>query len=189
MQTRLKIALAAAGFALATIPAFAVEMPTDGSKNFSPPTDAPSYFTNETVPESGRVDRAATFDKDDAGIGPTTPDVGPAVSVGTDTGRHYRNAAAHRSTRHSPGKSRSHGASTHHAKANTSQATSAGAWHGVASQTNTGSRSVSAAGGAGRGGGTQTGAAKPGTTKTARTNTRQHAVAMPSEALPFSPEA
>ena len=66
MQTRLKIALAAGGFALATIPAFAVEMPTDGSKNFSPPTDAPSYFTNETVPESARVDRA------DAGIGVTT---------------------------------------------------------------------------------------------------------------------
>ena len=81
MQTRLKIAAAAAGFALATIPAFAVEMPTDGSKNFSPPTDAPVYFTNETVPESARVDRAAAFDKEDAGISRTTPDLGPAVSA------------------------------------------------------------------------------------------------------------
>jgi len=81
MQTRLKIAAAAAGFALATIPAFAVEMPTDGSKNFSPPTDAPDYFTNETVPESARVDRAAAFDKEDAGISRTTPDLGPAVSA------------------------------------------------------------------------------------------------------------
>ena len=54
MQTRLKIALGAVGFALAAIPAFAVEMPTEGSKNFSPPTDAPSYFANETVPESAR---------------------------------------------------------------------------------------------------------------------------------------
>ena len=51
MQTRLKTALAAAGFALATIPAFAVEMPTEGSKNFSTPSDAPSYFTNEATPE------------------------------------------------------------------------------------------------------------------------------------------
>jgi hypothetical protein len=104
MQTRLKTALAAAGFALATIPAFAVEMPTDGSKNFSTPSDAPSYFTNEAVPESARVDRAATFDEEDAGIGSTTPDVGPAVSAG----RHDRHAAAHRSPRHSRGKSRGH---------------------------------------------------------------------------------
>ncbi len=55
MQIKLKIALAAAGFALATIPAFAVEMPTDGSKNFSTPADAPSYFSNEAVPEPARV--------------------------------------------------------------------------------------------------------------------------------------
>jgi hypothetical protein len=108
MQTRLKTALAAAGFALATIPAFAVEMPTDGSKNFSTPSDAPSYFTNEALPESARVDRAATFDEENAGIGATTPDVGPAVSAGTDTGRHDRHAATHRSTRHSRGKSRGH---------------------------------------------------------------------------------
>ena len=66
MQTRLKIALAAVGFVLAGVPAFAVEMPTDGSKNFSSPTDAPSYFTNETVPESARVDRAESFDEEDA---------------------------------------------------------------------------------------------------------------------------
>jgi len=108
MQPRLKTALAAAGFALATIPAFAGEMPTDGSKNFSTPSDAPSYFTNEAIPESSRVARAATFDEEDAGIGSTTPDVGPAVSAGTNTGRHNRHAAAHRSTRHSRGKSGGH---------------------------------------------------------------------------------
>ena len=78
MQTRLKIALAAVGFALAALPAFAVEMPTDGSKNFSPPTDAPSYFANETLPESARVDRAESFDEEDA------PEVAEAVSGGTD---------------------------------------------------------------------------------------------------------
>ena len=105
MQMKLKIALAAAGFALATNPVFAMEMPTDGSKNFSTPSDAPSYFTNEAVPESARVARAATFDEEDARIGSATPDVGPAVSGGMDTGRHDH-AAAHRSTRHSRGKSR-----------------------------------------------------------------------------------
>ena len=186
MQTRLKIALAAAGFALATIPAFAAEMPTDGSKNFSPPSDAPSYFANETVPESARVDRAAAFDKEDAGIGPATPDVGPAVSVGTDTGRHDRHASARRSARHSPGsKSKGHGISAHSAKASTSKATNAGASHAAASHTSTGSRSASAA----KGGGTSAGTNKPGTTKHARTNTRQHAAAMPAEALPLPPEA
>ena len=103
MQTRLKIALGAVGFALAAIPAFAVEMPTDGSKNFSPPTDAPSYFTNETVPESARVDRAASFDNEEAGIGATTPDVEPDD----------RHASTHRSARH---KSKGHSASAHYAK-------------------------------------------------------------------------
>ena len=107
MQTRLKIALAAVGFALAALPAFA-GMPTDGSKNFSPPTDAPSYFANETLPESARVDRAESFDEEDA------PEVGAAVSGGTDD----RHTLPHRSARHSPGKSKGYGVSahTHYAK-------------------------------------------------------------------------
>ena len=111
MQTRLKIALGAVGFALAAIPVFAVEMPTDGSKNFSPPTDAPSYSINETLPESARVDRAASFDEED--VGATTPDVGSAVSVGTDTTPYDRHASTHRSARH---KSKGHSASAHYAK-------------------------------------------------------------------------
>src|SRR6516165_11763545 len=102
MQTMLKIALAAVGFALAAIPAFAVEMPTDGSKNFTSPTDAPSYFTSETVPESARVDRAASFDEED--VGATTPDVG-------DTTQYDRHTSPHESARHSPGKSKGHSAS------------------------------------------------------------------------------
>jgi hypothetical protein len=164
-------------------------MPADGSKNFATPSDTPSYFTNESVPEPARVDRAASFDKEDAGIGATTPDVGPAVSVGTDTTRYDRHASTHGSARHSPGKSRGHGASTHYAKASTSKATRAGALHATASHTDAGSRSASAAKSAGRGGGTQAGASKPGTTKHARTNTRQHAAAMPPEALSPVPEA
>ena len=101
MQTRLKIALAAAGVALAAIPAFAVEMPTDGSKNFSPSAAVPSYFTNETLPEPARVDRAASFDEED--VGATTPDVEPDD----------RHASTHRSARH---KSKGHSASAHHTK-------------------------------------------------------------------------
>jgi len=101
MQTRLKIALAAAGVALAAIPAFAVEMPTDGSKNFSPSAAVPSYFTNETLPEPARVDRAASFDEED--VGATTPDVEPDD----------RHASTHRSARH---KSKGHSASAHYAK-------------------------------------------------------------------------
>jgi len=107
MQTMLKIALAAVGFALAAIPAFAVEMPTDGSKNFTSPTDAPSYFTSETVPESARVDRAASFDEED--VGATTPDVG-------GTTQYDRHTSPHESARHSPGKSKGHSASAHYAK-------------------------------------------------------------------------
>ena len=83
MQTILKIALAAVDFALAAIPAFAVEMPTDGSKNFSSPTDAPSYFTSETLPESARVDRAASFDEED--VGAATPDVGDTTQYARHT--------------------------------------------------------------------------------------------------------
>ena len=188
MQIKLKIAFGAAAFALATIPAFAVEMPTDGSKNFSTPNDAPSYFTNETVPESARVDHAATFDKEDAGISPAAAEVGPAVSVGTETGQHERHAASHRSTKHSLGRSRGHGPSTHYAKATSSKATRTPALHNAATHTNAGSRSASAAKGAGRGG-TQAGASKPSTTKHARMGTRQHAVAMPSGASPLAREA
>jgi hypothetical protein len=108
MQIKLKIALAAASFALATIPAFAVEMPTDGSKNFSSPNDAPSYFTNETVPESARVANPASFTSEDVAA---VPEDGPAVSGATETGRHDRHASAHSSTKHSLGRSRGHGSS------------------------------------------------------------------------------
>ena len=175
MQIKLKIALAAASFALATIPAFAVEMPTDGSKNFSSPNDAPSYFTNETVPESARVDHATPFTSEDVAA---VPEDGPAVSGATETGRHDRHASAHSSTRHSLGRSRGHGSSTRYAKATASKATRTAALHSTATHTNAGSRSASAAKGTSRGG-TQAGASKASTTRHARTGTGQHATAAP----------
>jgi len=174
MQIKLRIALAAA-LALASFPVFAADMPADGTKNFSAPSDAPSYFTNETVPESARVDHAATFDREDLAEGPAESEVGPAVSLGT--GRHGRHASAHRSTRH--------GGSTHYTKATSSKSTGIAALHKPAVA---GSRPGSAAKGAGRGG-TQTGASKPNTTKHARAGVRQHAAVIPSEAFPLVREA
>jgi len=181
MQTRLKIALAAAGFALATSPAFAAEMPADGSKNFSAPSDAPSYFTNETIPEAARVDRQAAFTSEDV---TTAPDAGQASLVATEPEQHGRHAAGRKSARHTAGKSKGHGSATHYAKAASSKPTRTAAMHGTPTHTNTGSAAKSA----GRGG-MQAGAGKPGTTKHARTGTRQHASAMPSGISRAMPEA
>jgi len=172
MQTRLKIALAAAGFALAAIPAFAAEMPTDGSKNFSTPTAAPSYFTNEAVPESARVDRSADFSSEDVAA---APEDGPAVSAAAEPERHGRHASGHSSGKHSASRSKGHGASTHYAKATTKD-------------TNAGSRAASTAKGSGRDG-AQAGAGKPSPTKHARVNTRQHAAATPFGASLFPRKA
>jgi hypothetical protein len=163
MQIKLKIALAAASFALATIPVFAGEMPTDGTKNFSTPNDAPSYFANETVPESARVANPASFTSEDVAAAPEDE---PAVSGGTETGRHARHASAHSSAKHSLGRSRGYARSTRTA-----------ALHSTATHTNAGSRSA-AANGAGRAG-TQAGASKPSITRHARTGTGQHATAAP----------
>ena len=163
MQIKLKIALAAASFALATIPVFAGDMPTDGTKNFSTPTDAPSYFTNETVPESARVANPASFTSEDVAA---APEDGPAVSGRTETGWHARHASAHSSAKHSLGRSRGYAPSTRTA-----------ALHSTATHTSAGSRSA-AANGAGRAG-TQAGASKPSTIRHARTGTGQHATAAP----------
>jgi hypothetical protein len=119
MQMKLKIALAAAGFALATIPAFAMEMPTDGSKNFSTPADAPSYFTNEAIPESARVANPATFTSEDVAA---TPDVGQPSAVAVEPERHGKHAYAHKFSRHASGRSKGHGASTRYAKSTSSRA-------------------------------------------------------------------
>ena len=168
MQIRLKIALAATGFALANIPAFAVEMPTDGSKNFSAPNDAPSYFTNETVPEAARVANPATFTSEDVAA---APDVEPASPSGTETGRHAKRASAYGFTRHAPGGSKGYGASTHHRGATSLKATKAAAHTG------------------GKSGAPPIGVSKSSTTRHAKTGTRVHAAAMPSGASALAREA
>jgi hypothetical protein len=162
MQIKLTNVLVAAGFALASFPALAGEMPADGTKNFSTPNEAPSYFANETVPESARVDHTTPFTAEDVAA---VPEDGPAVPGATETGQHDRHASAHSSAKHSLGRSRGHGSSTRTAALRTT------ATH-------------SAAKGAGRGG-TQAGASKSSITKHARTGAGQHAsAAWPAGPLP-----
>jgi hypothetical protein len=113
MQFRLKIALIAAGFALASCPAFAIDLPSDGTKNFSAPSEAPSYFSNEMVPESDRVNHQATFDSEEVPESASAPD----VSQGTDAGGYGRHTTAYRSARHAHGRYYMHGGSRHFAGA------------------------------------------------------------------------
>jgi hypothetical protein len=161
MQIKLTNVLVAAGFALASFPVLAGEMPADGTKNFSTPNEAPSYFANETIPEAARVDHATPFTAEDVAA---APEDGPAVSTGTETGRHTRHASAHSSAKHSLGRSRGYAPSTR------TEALPTTATH-------------SAAKGAGRGG-TQAGGSKSSTTKHARTGAGQHAAkARPGEPL------
>ena len=120
MQMKLKTALVAAGFALASYPAFAFDMPPDGTKNFSAPSDAPAYFANETVPESGRVNHQATFDSQDVTEPSSAPDVSQAV---TETRRYGRHATASGFARHAHGRYYGHGGSTHFAGGGPSTAT------------------------------------------------------------------
>ena len=181
MQIKLTIALAVAGFALATIPAFAVEMPTDGSKNFSPPSDAPSYFANEAVPEPARVDRAADFSREDVAA---SPDVGQTAEVATEPERHGKHASAYKFTRHASGKFKGHGGPTRYAKSSSSKSNRTAAQN-TAKQTSGGTRSASAT--KSDKSGTQAGPSKAGPTKHARTNTRQHVEAIPAGTSPLAP--
>ena len=108
MQMKLKTALVAAGFALASYPAFAFDLPSDGTKNFSPPSDAPAYFSNETTPESDRVNHQATFDSEEVPEAASAPDVSAR-----EAGRYGRHASGYGSARHAHGRFYGHGGSTH----------------------------------------------------------------------------
>src|SRR4029077_20108155 len=101
-------------------PTFAVEMPTDGGKNFSPPADAPAYFANEAVPESARVANSATFTDEDVAATDedvaAVPDVGQDSAVAAEPERRDMRAYAHKSSRHASGRSKGHGGSTRYPK-------------------------------------------------------------------------
>jgi len=170
MQNKLTIALVAATFALASYPAFAADMPVDGTKNFTAPGDAPSYFTNETAPASARVANQATFTEDEV----PAPEVGqPATDRG---GKH---ASARRSTKHASGKSKGSGGSAHYGRAPSSRSIRGEVAH--TSET----RSASAAKGSGKSG-TPAAAGKVNTTKHAKSGIRQQAAAVSRMPAPAS---
>ena len=179
MQIKLKIALASVCFTLATIPAFAVEMPTDGSKNFSAPGDAPSYFANEAIPEAGRVDHPANFTREDVAA---SPDVGQAAEVATEPEPQGKYPSARKSSRHAAGKSKGHSGSPRYAKSTSSKATRTATVHSTARSSNAGSRIASAATGKST---ATAGASKAGPTKHAKSGTRQHVEAIPAGVSPF----
>jgi hypothetical protein len=129
MQFKLKIALVAAGFALASFPAFAFDLPPDGTKNFSAPSEAPSYFSNETIPESDRVNHQATFDSQEVQESPSAPEVSQAATETEWRGRH-----AYRFAGHAHGRYYGHGGSTHFARATSSGATTTATFHNPARQ-------------------------------------------------------
>ena len=170
MQIKFKIAIAVTGFALATVPAFAVEMPIDGSKNFSAPGDAPSYFANEATPEAARVDHPANFTREDVAA---SPDVGQVAEVATEPEPQGKHAYAHKSSRYASGRSKGHNGSSGYTKSTSSKASRTAALRSTAKSTTAGSRSASAATAASKPA-TTAGASKAGPTKHARNSTRQH---------------
>jgi hypothetical protein len=163
MQNKLTIALVAAAFALASSLAFAADMPADGTKNFTAPGDAPSYFANETVPASARVANQATFTEVDDSTASEEP-------VGTDRGG--KRASARNSTKHASGKSKGHGGSTHYTKTPSSKSTRSEVAH------TSGTRSASAAKGASKSG-APAAASKVNITKHAKSGIRHQAAVVP----------
>ena len=164
MQIKLTIALVAAAFALASYPAFAADMPADGTKNFTAPGDAPSYFANETVPASARVANQATFTEDEV----TATDE-PATDRGS------KRASTRNSGKHVSGESKGPGGSTHYTKGSSSKSTRSGVVR------STGTRSADAAKVSGKGG-----TSKANTTKQAKSGIRQQAAVAPPPVAPTS---
>jgi len=162
MQNKLTIALVAAAFALASSLAFAADMPADGTKNFTAPGDAPSYFANETVPASARVANQATFTEVDDSTASEEP-------VGTDRGG--TRASARYSTKHASGKSKGHGGSTHYTKTPSSKSTRVAAARSTGSSTNVAKVSSKS--------GTPAGASKANGTKHAKSGIRHQAAVVP----------
>jgi hypothetical protein len=122
MPSKLMITYCAAALAIVSVPAFAVDIPDSGSKNFSPAGDTPTYFTNESVPISARTadTNASDFTAEEAAA-PV-----PAVTVPAahpNTGRHGRYGSVQRSVRHTLGQSRGTYHSTHFTTAATQTGT------------------------------------------------------------------
>ena len=96
---KLTITVLAGVAAFAYVPAFAVDLPDYGSKNFSPSGDTPSYFANESAPVSART--ADTTERDWSAVDEMAPArrYESARSSHGRGGRHGRYAIAGRSGR------------------------------------------------------------------------------------------
>src|SRR5215469_13839205 len=94
---KLTITVLAGVAAFAYVPAFAVDLPDYGSKNFSPSGDTPSYFANESAPVSART--ADTTERDWSAVDEMAPtrSFEGARSANSHRGRHGRYAVAARS--------------------------------------------------------------------------------------------
>src|SRR5215813_9920561 len=94
--------------ALAGTPASGLELPDYGSKNFSPSSDTPAYFTNEAAPVALRT--GDTTANDWSAVDAEAPEPSLAASSAPSDGhrgRHGRRASSQRSAKHVVGKSRS----------------------------------------------------------------------------------
>src|SRR5690349_5442407 len=112
----LKITFLAGALAFACLPAFALELPDYGSKNFSPSGDTPAYFTNEAAPVAART--ADTTANDWSAVDAEAPE--PSLVASTPSrghlGRHGRQATSQRSAKPAFGKPRSAYHSAHWAR-------------------------------------------------------------------------
>jgi hypothetical protein len=132
---KLTITFLAGALTFACLPAFAVELPDYGSKNFSPSGDTPSYFANEAAPVSART--ADTTQGDWSAVDEMAP--ARAAFEGTRSahrhrGRHGRYAVAQTSRQHGAGRYGGKAVRTtsaKHGKANARHASSGGAHYTV----------------------------------------------------------
>jgi hypothetical protein len=108
MMKRLIIACLASAIAFAGFPAFALDLPDYGSKNFSPPSDTPSHFANESEPVAART--ADATETDWSAVDAIAPQrSATAASLRSHGGRHGRHASAQRHGKYGLGKPRSTG--------------------------------------------------------------------------------
>jgi hypothetical protein len=113
MMNRLTTAFLAGALAFAGFTASAVELPDYGSKNFSPPSDTPAHFANETAPVSERTaDTTANDWSAVDAIAPQRSASAASVSSRTRGGRHGSYASVQRHGKYSVGKPRSTGYAT-----------------------------------------------------------------------------
>lgn len=94
----------AAVLSVVSLPAFAVEMPDAGTKNFSAPSETPSYFTNENGHGSPSREPAGT-EEGERDVATPIPPPGPEVSpprhaAGSSHGHRHAARLTHGRGRH-----------------------------------------------------------------------------------------